>query len=312
MALTNEQITAQNFKDFYGQIRPYLNGAAHSGFTPVGTVISVMGKTAPMNYLVCDGTVYNIADYSELANYFAGQFEAANFFGGDGVTTFAVPDLRGEFLRGTGTNSHANQGSGANVGVHQDATEHPAMWWREGNAGIVMSGNDGSERYIDNADSSTPNTSINVFRTEAHYGATHEDIYTSRPTNTSVLYCIATKNIFMDAGMNFSTEEQVVGTWIDGKKLYRRVLTSNSALANNQEIALGNVDTVIVKDFVAYNATGLFTPMAQGLYASNTFDSSYYYDPLKHSLVLQLGNEFVTSRGTGGYRLIVEYTKTTI
>ena len=26
MALTNEQITAQNFKDFYGQIRPYLNG----------------------------------------------------------------------------------------------------------------------------------------------------------------------------------------------------------------------------------------------------------------------------------------------
>ena len=26
MALTNDQITAQNFKDFYGQIRPYLNG----------------------------------------------------------------------------------------------------------------------------------------------------------------------------------------------------------------------------------------------------------------------------------------------
>jgi len=26
MSLTNDQITAQNFKDFYGQIRPYLNG----------------------------------------------------------------------------------------------------------------------------------------------------------------------------------------------------------------------------------------------------------------------------------------------
>ena len=39
---------------------------------------------------------------------------------GDGVTTFKVPNLLGEFLRGTGTNSYTNQGSGANVGVHQD------------------------------------------------------------------------------------------------------------------------------------------------------------------------------------------------
>ena len=38
--------------------------------TPVGTVLSFMGKTAPTGYLICDGTVYNISDYPNLANFF--------------------------------------------------------------------------------------------------------------------------------------------------------------------------------------------------------------------------------------------------
>lgn len=47
-----------------------------------------------------------------------------NFFGGDRVTTFAVPDLRGEFLRGSGTATR-NTGRGAAVGVHQNLTQIP-------------------------------------------------------------------------------------------------------------------------------------------------------------------------------------------
>ena len=127
MSLTSNQITAKNFRKFYESLLPYLNSSP--GCTPIGTVIAVMGKSAPANYLVCDGSVYNILDYQDLANYFETQFEAKNFFGGDGETTFAVPDLRGEFLRGAGTNSHNNQGSGDNVGVHQDGTQLPATHW---------------------------------------------------------------------------------------------------------------------------------------------------------------------------------------
>ena len=232
MALTNDQITAQNFKDFYMAIRPYLCNSAHGGFTPIGTVISVMGKQAPHNYLVCDGTVYNIADYPELAAYFTGQFEASNFFGGDGITTFAVPDLRGEFLRGTGTNSHAHGGAGANVGEHQEGTAHLY---------IGKNAHSNSEQRLwfqsnlpdDEANTNVPKNIDGIFENGATLGSswkmdggtfdasgvTH---YYSRPTNTSVLYCIATKNIFMDAGHNYSTDEQVVGTWIDGKPIYQR------------------------------------------------------------------------------------------
>ena len=230
MALTSDQITAQNFKDFYGQIRPYLNGSAHAGFTPVGTVISVMGKQAPLNYLVCDGTVYNIKDYPELAAYFAGQFEVSNFFGGDGTITFAVPDLRGEFLRGSGTNSHENQGNGANVGVHQDATEHVGIYGWDKTIGVNTTGISGNRASSKNYDKTIKARTSSLGNTMIEYSQQSNDasVFTSRPTNTSVLYCIATKNIFVDEGDEYSTEERVIGTWINGKPLYQKTLIFNN------------------------------------------------------------------------------------
>ena len=68
------------------------------GFTPVGTIITVLGLNAPTNYLECDGSVYNISEYADLANYIENQFGTKNHYGGNGTTTFAVPDLRSNNL----------------------------------------------------------------------------------------------------------------------------------------------------------------------------------------------------------------------
>ena len=200
MSLLPDQVTANNFKDFYDKIKPYLNYQPTMGFTPVGTVISIMGTHAPAHYLICDGTVYNIADHLELANYFDEQFGSANFFGGDGTTTFAVPDLRGEFLRGAGTNSHTDQGSGANVGVHQDATGHPAIGYSyESNDDYLAFPHEGTSTWAGYraADSTLGGgTTAWVSKTGSNANA-RVSYYTARPTNTSVLYCIAEKNIFI-------------------------------------------------------------------------------------------------------------------
>ena len=226
MSLTNDQVTAKNFEKFYDRIYPYLNGAAHAGFTPVGTVISIMGNHAPQNYLSCEGQVVNISDYPELANYFEQEFGTKNNFGGDGTTTFAVPDLRGEFLRGTGTNSHTNQGSGANVGEHQDGTEIPFFnSYINGTSGNFYTGDSGkTPNKYDSYDSGN-----NYYRYVGSSRTTSTsnvpNYYTSRPTNTSVLYCIATKDIYVDARFDYSTSEKVVGKWIDGKPIYQRTFS---------------------------------------------------------------------------------------
>jgi len=143
-----------------------------------------MGTTAPAGYLFCDGTVYNIADYPGLADHFETQFGTKNNFGGDGTTTFAVPDLRGEFLRGTGTNSHENNGSGSAVGVHQNGTQIPHAWGGSNN------------KYVLAAKTGATNTDgiLSTGQIVASTGSLSTDSYSARylvrPTNTSVLYCI--------------------------------------------------------------------------------------------------------------------------
>lgn len=73
------------------------------GSNPVGTIIAFMGNTPPDGYLVCDGKTYNITDYQELANFFKDQFGSYNKFGGNGTTTFAVPNLKDRFVKGSTT-----------------------------------------------------------------------------------------------------------------------------------------------------------------------------------------------------------------
>ena len=93
MSLTNDQITANNFKDFYDRLRPYLGIKPAAGFTPIGTVITVMGDEAPEGYLICNGFTYDIKDYPELADFFEEKFGSKNYFGGDGTSTFKVPNM---------------------------------------------------------------------------------------------------------------------------------------------------------------------------------------------------------------------------
>jgi len=81
----------------------YTNHLRANSFNllPVGMVIQYTGATAPTGWLLCNGTAYNASTnpiYQELFNVIGNQF------GGTNNTDFKVPDYRGSFLRGTGTN----------------------------------------------------------------------------------------------------------------------------------------------------------------------------------------------------------------
>ena len=70
----------------------YVNSESGIEDTPVGEIIRTLGNKTPKHYLMCDGSTHNIADYPYLAQYFKDTFGAINVFGGDGTTTFGVPD----------------------------------------------------------------------------------------------------------------------------------------------------------------------------------------------------------------------------
>ena len=61
---------------------------------PVGVVLPYAGANPPTGWLLCNGQPLNITQYGEL-------FTAiSNTYGGDGITSFNVPDLRGRAVAG--------------------------------------------------------------------------------------------------------------------------------------------------------------------------------------------------------------------
>jgi len=109
-----------------GVTRAIINssGAAFSvpitgvGSNPPGMIATFAGATAPTGWLLCDGTQYAQTAY---ANLFAAIGSAWNT-GGETTGNFRVPDLRGMFLRGTGSNGVVSGATGPAVGASQTDT----------------------------------------------------------------------------------------------------------------------------------------------------------------------------------------------
>lgn len=68
--------------------------------SPPGAVMAFAGSSAPTGWLSCNGAAVSRTTYAAL---FAAI--STTWGSGDGSTTFNVPDFRGMFLRGTGTNA---------------------------------------------------------------------------------------------------------------------------------------------------------------------------------------------------------------
>lgn len=300
----------------------YVNTTQGIEDTPVGHIIAHMGTVAPKHYLICDGTEYNITDYPYLAQHIEDNFGSINFFGGDGETTFAVPDLRGEFLRGAGNN-------GAAVGVHQEGTEHPRIAYSSKynyfqlNSGIDHEYFDG--RYVDKYVMLSEGVYTNTTTKE---GTKTNDVgvaYTSRPTNTSVLYCIKYEPTYFMNTYNtnymqpsmYSEEERVVGCWIDGKPLYEKTIVSvtpNEKDAVKNIIALDeSIENVISLDgYMLYTSSGHTYNIPLTVPRAVKISESYYYSSTwtninTHTILMCVCEQYINLP----VYITIQYTKVT-
>lgn len=67
-------------------------------YVPAGTVLPFAGDTAPSGWAICNGDPVSRTDYPELFTAIGELWGV-----GDGSTTFNLPDMRGQFLRGLDT-----------------------------------------------------------------------------------------------------------------------------------------------------------------------------------------------------------------
>jgi len=71
------------------------NSISQINSVPTGSIFALSTINIPDGYLECDGSEINRTTYNNLFGIIS-----SNFGSGDGSTTFNLPDLRGEFIRG--------------------------------------------------------------------------------------------------------------------------------------------------------------------------------------------------------------------
>lgn len=307
-----------------GEINSFQLSIARNGV--VGEITAWLGaeESVPQNYLVCKGQTLNRLDYPQLYNVlYTLPVETRALWGGaDWIDTFNLPDLRGEFLRGTGYNSHTNQGNGADVGVHQDGTEHSGVYTLEDSSYYFVASfktdeykntPSGKKAFrANNIDSEIEkDDAIGRYVGTSSGTRAYLNSYTSRPTNTSVLYIIRYKADEASitqyiTPLAYSTEEQRVGTWIDGKPLYQKYIevpskgTKWTAVYSEENIAIVDVPYMQI---YWNDSTTEWMPMP------------YYDGASAYALYVIYGNELRARTTKNGdsfpIRAVVRYTKTT-
>lgn len=95
---------------------------------PVGTVFHMARSTPPTGYLAADGSQVSRAEYADLFSAIGTAFGVGN-----GSTTFNLPDLRGEFIRGWDTGGSLDPGrifgtsQNDEVGAHVHPNTTPVL-----------------------------------------------------------------------------------------------------------------------------------------------------------------------------------------
>lgn len=90
----NDTAARQQFMTLFNQIKEKLNSMEEQLNTP-GQIMFFAKNTPPTGWLKCDGSAVSRTTYNGLFSIIG-----TTFGNGDGSTTFNLPDLRGEFIRG--------------------------------------------------------------------------------------------------------------------------------------------------------------------------------------------------------------------
>lgn len=136
-----------------------------------GTVAHFAASTAPTGWLKANGAAVSRTAYEALF-----QAIGTTYGAGDGSTTFALPDLRGEFLRSL------DDGRGVDSGRAIGSTQSDMFKTHDhGLKANMVSGIAGGP----NANMTVGGGSRNYYNTDAYVGNTE-----TRPRNVALLACI--------------------------------------------------------------------------------------------------------------------------
>jgi microcystin-dependent protein len=134
---------------------------------PAGAIMPFAMNSVPTGWLAADGTAVSRSTYATLFAAIATTYGV-----GDGSTTFNVPDLRGYFVRGSGTNVDGSVSGTFGAKQADELKSHTHTYDFKSTTGFFSGG-------------SEPNSNVTTSFNTGATGGTE-----TRPKNIAMLYCI--------------------------------------------------------------------------------------------------------------------------
>lgn len=301
---------------------------------PIGATLEWFSTTIPDNWLICDGSAVSRTTYSDLFAVIGTTFGA-----GDGSTTFNLPNTKGRTIVGLDAADTTFNAIG-NVGGEKTHTltvaempEHThkfrasttlgndegTITYGEKTSGSIISGNYGNA--IQKEGNSQPHNNLQpyivsnyIIKAKQSSGvvATVVDNLTSTSsTNALSANQGKTLNEKIDKSTTYSTNEQAIGTWIDGKTIYRKVIDFGALPnATKKEVAhnISNIDKFITVEGIATRQDDTkFTQSLPLVYMSS--ESNYNTTLGANTTYVEI--RCVENRDMFKAYVTLEYTKTT-
>jgi microcystin-dependent protein len=113
--------------------RTFTSGTADGGGGTLGEVMAFAGNFAPRGWAFCDGSILQIAQNTALFSLLGTNY------GGNGTTTFGLPDLRGRSIVGFGQNENGT----FNIGQTGGENTHTLQLAELPNVSPIITSNDG-------------------------------------------------------------------------------------------------------------------------------------------------------------------------
>lgn len=151
--------------------------ASDVAVVPVGTVIHVARDTAPTGWVKANGAAISRTTYAALFSAIGTTYGT-----GDGSTTFNLPDLRGEFIRGWDDGRGADSGRSFGTAQAAQTQQYKSVLVETNAAGIYNGGPFNGETWNRSVNSST--------NTMRRIDQTYQTNLETRPRNVALLACI--------------------------------------------------------------------------------------------------------------------------